>query len=231
MIILEQLRQPGTILPNYGGNDVKYRCEHWGSEDDNNSNILNNRNYISHGSIIHKEIEYIIVDHKNEVKGTRFMVPVTEFERLGLISKKQTNMKIQFNRKLAEQAYNEGNVSQRKLIRKHCDMFTLETNTEFLLEAHKIACDKWKKILENEYPNLFVIDKIAILSNKFTNNQNGYLDEFCEEAGLPIKSIQIINSVATKPEYRHRGLYIGIGYEVEVNKTESGGTEIILFKK
>ena len=99
---------------------------------------------------------------------------------------------------------------------------------EFILQQHQKTCDEWKKRIENEFPEIFKKDDIAIPKGVFSNFSDKTLNEFCNKAGLDYDSIQIIHDSATKPEYKNRGLYIPPTYKAEVNETFGGGIEIIL---
>lgn len=98
------------------------------------------------------------------------------------LNTKTINMKVTFKPELAKAAYEEGNSVQKEKIIANCNMFNQTCSEDFIKEAYVGACDKWKKILEKEYPSLFkqnILEQIRSLPEHIgytrVSEENGYI--------------------------------------------------------
>lgn len=130
-----------------------------------------------------------------------------------------------------QEAYNAAGSIIREQINENVN-WKRECSAEFILKQYMQTCNAWKEKIEKEFPELFEVrDDIAIKKGALNSHENINLNAFCEQAGIPVYDLQVINGERTKEEYNFRGLYIHPNYFVELNRTTNGGTEIIFRKR
>ena len=93
---------------------------------------------------------------------------------------------------------------------------TYKVDEQFILEAHKEACDKWKRKIEDKYPELFKGLRYFKFAESFTVST---LDTY--------KPIYVADGAAPSSDLRMRSLAVNSGYKAEI-VTDNGSQFIVL---
>lgn len=137
---------------------------------------------------------------------------------------------IKISRDTLNSYWDAATTEQREYINKH---FQLDgtTTVDAIKGLRDIACDKWKKIIMSNHPEVFPEhSKYFDLKGLRRNGADCFTAEELVGTGLNASFLQVANN-ALDSEYRNKGLYLSMQYNWEFHETEYGGWVVVPTKK
>jgi len=148
----------------------------------------------------------------------------------GLRLREESNT-IKISRDTLNSYWDAATTDQREYINKH---FQLDgtTTVDAIKGLRNIACDKWKKIIASNHPEVFPEHSkyFDLKGLKRGLNSDCFTAEELVGTGLNRGFLQVANAVLNG-EYRDKGLYLSDLYNWEFHETEYGGWVVVPTKK
>ena len=209
---IEQLRTKGTKIKFES--DVNWHCEKWEKHVNYTKLRLKETNLISHGSMIWKNNEeHIIVDAPDK-KSFFYLVPISEFERLGMLKSEEKKYTIDYlkSNKVAIKVEDEKQIESlisitkpskienwKRYFHKNCDWFARLDDLHYDFAINSVF---WRDI-----DNYEIIDYQTFIEHNKQEKMNEIPQYFCVKNDGTEEFKQCIEWLNSKYEVNYGGYF------------------------